>query len=687
MKTLSLAIAILFCATLLAAPTANGDGIKKTKMKIGLVTASLPWTFGPYQSQMHKLSLLLKETSGDDDIEYDVYWLSYTSKIPNGVYKNYEELRPKIDKTIAPPAGFPIDHITFLGDHDLQMSASKLNGYKMEYGLDCLITLMDVTKLVPDVPLNVPLLAWIPLHSKTVERSTADYWALRHPHAIAGLAPSGAKAINDAVGKKMKFQTSSQPGCTPSQPLIDSYGSVQVDFIPHIFDRIAISSAADTGLEVLKDLSVAEADSKLTGLPLINRGQESTLVADHPRSLFGEETKDKFVILLQGGNYEPEDRKGWDTSIQAFARFYHAQDDPSKIHLHIHSMESYLIASDANGFQDPPAQLMPKGLNLRMALHDYDLPPDAYTMDIAVHAPEVVAAYKKRASICLHPSKVEGFGMNVMECQAVGTPVITTNYTAMGDFTKLGRSVPPQQMIKSPGVLYNMALPDVAGIAEALEEMYQEHLAMQQGTKEALARRESEIARFNEWIDNTCSPAVVGRKFKSLLLLSYSEFYNRQLATQKLFSGAPPVSGAYEILSGYHLGIADWDAPWTLLAPDGFTVVNPMELNKQAWMMLLNVQANNPVPRVLVLPAKYDDGADVPFVDANGKISDDLPVLVSTVVVTSLQTTMTRRQSIVGAAFNTAGGRPDGMLPPGLAIVKRNGKPDTEYVRRPFDEL
>ena len=35
---------------------------------------------------------------------------------------------------------------------------------------------------------------------------------------------------------------------------------------------------------------------------------------------------------------------------------------------------------------------------------------------IARHVAKVVAAYKKRADVCLHPSTVEGFGMNVMEC-------------------------------------------------------------------------------------------------------------------------------------------------------------------------------------------------------------------------------------------------------------------------------
>ena len=73
--------------------------------------------------------------------------------------------------------------------------------------------------------------------------------------------------------------------------------------------------------------------------------------------------------------------------------------------------------------RSPPAKL-PVGYNIRMALYDHGLPRHAYTIDISQHAPEVIAAYKKWASLCLHPSKVEGFGMNVMECQIVGEALI-----------------------------------------------------------------------------------------------------------------------------------------------------------------------------------------------------------------------------------------------------------------------
>lgn len=274
--------------------------------------------------------------------------------------------------------------------------------------------------------------------------------------------------------------------------------------------------------------------------------------------------------------------------------------------------------------------------------------------------------------------------MNVMECQAVGTPVITTNYTAMGDFTKIGRSVPHRQMIHHPGTLYSMALPDVMGIADALGEMYQEHLALKRGEKEALARRENEVSRFNKWIDDTCSPAVVGRKFKALLLRSFAEFEKRHVAKQKLLSAKPPTSAAYEIASGYHATIADWDAPWTLIAPDGLVIADPAQLNIRLWQVLLDNSNSIPSNMVLVLPAKYEDGTAVPIMDANNNIHEDLPFLVRTVMMTSFQGMVTRKKSFVGSVIQAAG--TPGGLPPNMAIIEKKREP-TEYVNYDYDEL
>ena len=83
--------------------------------------------------------------------------------------------------------------------------------------------------------------------------------------------------------------------------------------------------------------------------------------------------------------------------------------------------------------------------------------------------------------------------MNVLECQAVGTPVIKTNYTAMADFTKVGIAVPHRQMVRTPSAIYDLALPDVQGIADAIREMHGEHLAMKRGDQSAMIRRQVDM--------------------------------------------------------------------------------------------------------------------------------------------------------------------------------------------------
>ena len=267
-----------------------------------------------------------------------------------------------------------------------------------------------------------------------------------------------------------------------------------------------------------------------------------------------------------------------------------------------------------------------------------------------------------------------------MECQVVGTPVITTNFTAMGDYTKLGRSVPHRQMISSPQITYAMAMPDVIGIADALGEIYGEYQAMNRGEKEALARREAEVLRFNGWIDKTCSPKAVGDKFKDLLHRANLEFANRENAKKALFPSLAPLFGGYEIVSGYHIPIVDWDTPWTLFAPDGLKIVNPQHLHHSAWMVYL--QSVERTPMVIILPAKYEDGTDVPFRDEQGGIHDDLPVLVSTFMVTALQGQMSRRKSLLPSAIQNSG--EPVILRQGLAIIERtkvSGNSSSQFQR------
>lgn len=180
-----------------------------------------------------------------------------------------------------------------------------------------------------------------------------------------------------------------------------------------------------------------------------------------------EPKHDTYTVLMQGGNYDKLDRKGWNIGLQAFRRFHEKYPDT---HLYMHAISSREIAQHSRN-RKAPLGLKPEGLALEKLVDMYGLEPDSYTLDDTVHTFEKALSFKKRAHVCLHPSRVEGFGMNVLECQMVHTPVVTTNFTAMGDFTQYGISVPYEQMD-----LFNdkelVAVPSVTGTAAALERIY-----------------------------------------------------------------------------------------------------------------------------------------------------------------------------------------------------------------------
>lgn len=243
--------------------------------------------------------------------------------------------------------------------------------------------------------------------------------------------------------------------------------------------------------------------------------------------------------------------------------------------------------------------------------------------------------------------------LNTLVLPAVGTPVITTNYTAMGDYTKIGRSVPHRQMIRSPGHLYEMALPDVAGIVDAIQQLYAEHLALKRGDEMALSRRALEISNFNTWIESTCSPNAVRDKFRTLLTQAASEYEARSRGKQAILSSSPPTSGSYQVVTGYHIPIVDWDVPWTILGADGVKIMDAGALHQICWMHLLN-QGEKPSSMVLVLPAKYEDGTAVPTHYPDGNIHSDLTIIVRTFMISSLQGILTRRKSFVESAIKNA---------------------------------
>ena len=137
------------------------------------------------------------------------------------------------------------------------------------------------------------------------------------------------------------------------------------------------------------------------------------------------------VLRGQGSNHESYDRKGWDTSIQAYHEFYRESLNAGrKVFLYIHAIPTRAIIEHDMG-RVVGQQVVNTGQNLVLLLRTVGLPEDAYTLDERIHPIAEAMALKRMADVCMHPSKVEGFGLNVLECQKLGTPVITTKFFAM----------------------------------------------------------------------------------------------------------------------------------------------------------------------------------------------------------------------------------------------------------------
>lgn len=172
-----------------------------------------------------------------------------------------------------------------------------------------------------------------------------------------------------------------------------------------------------------------------------------------------------WTVLMQGGNYDTNDRKGWNIGLQAFQKFNRKYPNT---HLYLHAINSKEIAEIRRSIK-APLTLQTTGIPLKTLLKMYNI--TNYTLDEKIHGVRIKDKLKKQSHVCLHPSRVEGFGMVVLECQMLGTPVITTNFTAMADFTKYGIATSYEQLEFFNGQGF-VATPSVNAVAKALEDIY-----------------------------------------------------------------------------------------------------------------------------------------------------------------------------------------------------------------------
>jgi len=164
--------------------------------------------------------------------------------------------------------------------------------------------------------------------------------------------------------------------------------------------------------------------------------------------------KDKFVVGMVATNLGT--RKAYNENLQAFAIFHEKHPD-SVLYAHCYS----------DGRQG--------GLNLELMAKNLGISDSFYFPDklnyLAGFPDEWMARMYSAFDVLLASARAEGFGIPLIEAQACGTPVITTNSGAMKENCGVGWLV---DYHKTWTVLNAwQVIPNIDSIVEALEKAYE----------------------------------------------------------------------------------------------------------------------------------------------------------------------------------------------------------------------
>ena len=271
-----------------------------------------------------------------------------------------------------------------------------------------------------------------------------------------------------------------------------------------------------------------------------------------------------FVVLINCGNYEPLNRKGLDSALMAFESFSKTHDN-AYLFLHAWSLKNLQKAhhkASSNFFN--PSEI----------LECLDIPDFKVRIHEDIVDYDTILEFTAMSDVLLQGSRTEGFCVPILEAQLLQTPVISTAFGAMKDYTMYGISVPYLQKEYLQVAKGMWVIPSVQGMADALEKVYQKDpignaVEAQQKVLE-LTNLDSIVKQFQTIFKNSASlgKSVQERRVETICIRVH---YNNE-------------SGEFDLYKNFEsklfksvkkLSLRDLDGHWTCFFHSNITV-DPM---------------------------------------------------------------------------------------------------------------
>ena len=172
------------------------------------------------------------------------------------------------------------------------------------------------------------------------------------------------------------------------------------------------------------------------------------------REVLGIIDRAEYIVGVIAANKDPQDRKGFGESMQAFAKFAEAHEGAYMyLHTDVNGPINALAIAESLGIRKRIIQCDPLGYKLGMLDTQY-----------------MVNAYNA-CDVLLNLAKSEGFGLPIVEAQMCGVPVVATDFSTTDELLWAGWKVNGQSHW-SPGQDSWRITADVDNAVIALEEAY-----------------------------------------------------------------------------------------------------------------------------------------------------------------------------------------------------------------------